>query len=102
MGIKIVKHLGENKWVKSKLYPKSHAYANREEKKKYPNKYEKLNKWMDKNQKQHEYIGMNYKNGKVKVEKRVPKEFRPELVYHEREELKKRKQLQRKLNGKGI
>lgn len=93
MTSKIVKSIKSNKWTQSKEYKTAHEFANSEEKKKYNKSYKKLNKWIEKNAGPNEYIGMNYKSGRKEVEKKVPKKFKKEVMYHETEELKKRKQL---------
>lgn len=93
MTIKTVKSIKSNKWTQSKEYKTAHEFADKEEKKKYNKSYKKLDKWIEKNAGTNEYVGMNYLSGKKEVEKKVPKKYRKEVLYHETEELKKRKQL---------
>jgi len=88
---KIVKSIKSNKWTKSKSYHDAHEYASEKEKKKYPKQYRKLNKWIEKNTKPDEYVGMNYKDGKIEEEKKVPRKYRKEVAYHEKVELTKHK-----------
>lgn len=93
---KTVKIIKANKWTNSKDYKTAHEYATKQEDKKYPKQHKKLNKWIEKNTKKDEYVGMNELNGKEEVEKKVPKKYRQEVLYHEKEELTKRKQLRKK------
>ena len=93
MSTKLVKSIKSNKWTESKEYKTAHEFASKQEKKKYGKSYKKLNKWIEKNTGANEYIGMNYLSGRKEVENKVPKKYRKEVLYHETEELKKRKQL---------
>ena len=95
MANKIVKKIPNENWTVSKQYKTAHEFADKEEKKKYGKDYKKLDKWIDKNTKPKEYVGMNFLSGKTEVEKKVPKKYRKEVEFHEKEELKKRKSLKK-------
>lgn len=72
----------------SKDFSKANDYANREEKKKYPKGYKKLEK-IDSHLHKGEILGHINKKGKITISKKVPKKQREEVAYHEKMERKK-------------
>jgi hypothetical protein len=78
----------------SKYYQNAHKAADIAEKKKFPRGYEKLKKIEHKLNK-HELMGKNTKEGKIEVEKRF-KKYKSEIAFHEEQEHKNIKKLQKK------
>lgn len=70
-----------------KKYPEAHEAADKKEKKKFGKGYEKMKKVDDK-LKKGELAGKNFKSGKIEVSKKVPKNLRKEVAYHEKIENK--------------
>ncbi len=69
-----------------KRYSSAHETADKAEKKRYPEGYEKLKKLDIRAGRQHELIGSNSKSGKIEVSKKVPTKLRAEVAFHEKTE----------------
>jgi hypothetical protein len=70
-------------------YKTAHEETSRKEKAKFPKKdYERL-KHLDEKIPKGELIGKNTKKGEIKVSKKVPKDLRKEVAWHEKEENKR-------------
>ena len=78
----------------SKYYPTSHEEASKAEKKKFPKGYQELKK-KERHLGKDELMGTNKRSGKVEVEKKF-KKYAKEIEYHEHEESKNIKRLERK------
>jgi len=78
----------------SKYYRTAHSEADHAEKKKFPHGYQKLKK-AEKHLGKHELMGTNKKSGKIEVEKKY-KKYSKEIGYHESQEHKALKRLEKK------
>lgn len=77
------------------FYQIAHRKAEKLEKQKFPTGYEKM-KSIDAKLSKHELAGKNLRSGKIEVSKKVPKQYRKEVAYHERMENKFIKEEERK------
>lgn len=71
----------------SKFYLEMHNKTDKLEKKKFPKGYLRMKK-VDSKLGKHELSGKNSKTGKIYISKKVPKELRQEVFYHEKSENK--------------
>jgi hypothetical protein len=95
MPSKLVKNLSDKGYpYHDKNYRKAHAEADNKEKRKFPKGYKKL-KTSEKKLGNDELMGKNTRAGKIEVEKKF-KKYKDEISYHEREEHKALKRLNRK------
>jgi hypothetical protein len=95
MGIRVVKFIKRKGYPTSaKKYPEAHSEASVKEKKKYPTGYKEM-KNIDSKLPQNELAGTHTKSGKITISKKVPRKLRSEVAYHEKEELKASKRLER-------
>ena len=78
----------------SKYYKTAHEEASKAEKKKFPKGYEELKK-DERNLGKHELMGKNLRSGKIEVESKF-KKYGKEIAYHEQQEAKNIKRLERK------
>lgn len=70
-----------------KSYKSAHNEADKKEKAAYPKGYEKM-KRIDAKLPEKQDSGTNTKSGKIEVSKKVPKNLRKEVAYHEKVENK--------------
>jgi len=92
-----VKDIVDTGWpTSSKRYPNAHRKASKLEKEHVGTKqYKSFNKWIAKHIKKGNLAGKTTRSGRVKEAANIPKRFRWELWFHEKEEykiLKHRKQ----------
>lgn len=78
----------------SRYYKSSHEEASKAEKKKYPKGYEILKK-EERHLGKHELMGTNKRSGKIEIERKY-KNHAKEIEYHESQESKNIKRLERK------
>ena len=76
-------------------YHSAHTKTDKMEKAKFPKGYEKM-KRVDAKLPKNELAGKNLKSGKIEVSRKVPKQYRKEVAFHERTESK----LIKKMSGK--
>lgn len=96
--IKVIKSITDKGFpYHSSNYREAHEEASTKEKKKYPKGYSVLKKKM-KTLDGHEMMATNKRSGKIEVEKKF-KKYKSELAYHEKEENKAIKRLDKKKRG---
>lgn len=78
----------------SKYYRTAHEEASKKEKAKFPKGYEELKK-AEHHLSKNELMATNKKSGKIEIEKKF-KKYSKELKFHEKEEHKNLKRLERK------
>lgn len=78
----------------SRYYKSAHEEASKSEKKKFPKGYDELKK-AERHLGKHELMGKNLRSGKIEVEKKF-KKYGKEIAYHEQQEHKNIKRLERK------
>lgn len=72
----------------AKGYKEAHEKANKAEEKKFGKEnFKKLEK-IDRRVSKHELVGKNLKSGKIEVSRKVPKDLRKEVAFHEKVENK--------------
>lgn|SRR5574338_1244863 len=69
-------------------YERAHASANKAEKNRFPRGFEELKALDISLGKKHELAGKSTKAGKIEVSKKVPKNLRSEVKFHEKVESK--------------
>lgn len=80
---------------KHKLVRESHVKADQLEKARYPKGYERLKK-LERSLGKHEFLGEHTSKGKIEISKKVPKQLRKEVAYHEKQEYKQELKRRRK------
>lgn len=81
-------------------YEGRHEYATQQEKKEYPDQYNKLERIIDKKLKPGELAG-KYENNKIIVNKKIPEKYHQEIIDHELIERHKERQQKEKLASGG-
>ena len=85
MSYKIVPKIKRKGWpTSSKKWKKAHSEANKYERKRFGKRAFKAVQKIVESMPQDELLGTHTKTGKIRISKRVPKKYRPQIAAHER------------------